>query len=151
MIRNLVVAYMLLFPIMAYGYMLLPIVEIIDGDTIKTDMSKRIPDPLGDVSIRIAGIDTPEMPAKSYHETGKLGRAKCVKEAELALKAKEFVEMMALGFPKMKVEDFDWGTWGGRIVGDVKIGGVDVAQALINEGLAVPYDGKSKSEHDWCK
>ena len=151
MIRTALFAYMLLFPLVAYAYMLLPIVEVIDGDTIKTDMSKRLPEPLGDISIRIAGIDTPEMPAKSYHETGKLNRAKCVKEAELALEAKEFVEMLVIGFPKMKVENFDWGTYGGRIVGDVKIGGVNVGEALIKEGYAVPYDGKTAKSHDWCQ
>lgn len=145
-----ILAVLLLFPIVAHSYMLLPIVEVYDGDTIKTDMSSRLPEPLGKVSIRIRGIDTPEKPAASYAVTGKLGRADCVKEAELALKAKEFVEMMSIGFRKMKVDDFKWGKYGGRIVGDVKIGGVDVATALINEGLAVPYDGGKKT-HDWCE
>jgi len=130
--------------------MLLPIVEVYDGDTIKTDMSSRLPDPLGKVSIRIYGIDTPEKPAASYYETGKLGRADCIKEAELALEAKEFVEMIAIGFKKMKVEDFKWGKYGGRIVGKVKIGGVNIADALINEGLAVPYFGGTKTK-DWCE
>ena len=116
----------LLFPIVAHAYMLLPIVEIYDGDTIKTDMSKRLPDPLGKVSIRIRGIDTPEMPAKSYETTGKLNRAKCIKEAELALESKLFVELIAEGFTKMKVSNFKWGKYGGRIVGDVRIGGIDV-------------------------
>jgi endonuclease YncB( thermonuclease family) len=141
---------LLLFPMVAHSYMLLPIVEVYDGDTIKSDMSSRLPEPLHKVSVRIRGIDTPEKPAASYHETGKLSRAKCVKEAELALQAKEFVEMMAFGFRKMKVDNFEWGKYGGRIVGDVKIGGVDVATALINEGLAVPYDGGTKT-HDWCE
>jgi endonuclease YncB( thermonuclease family) len=142
---------MLFFPIAAYAYMLLPIVEVYDGDTIKTHMNARLPEPLNKVSVRIKDIDTPEMPAKSYAETGKLGRAKCVKEAEAALEAKEFVQMMAIGFKKMKVDNFEWGTYGGRIVGDVKIGGVDVADALIKEGLAVPYDGKAAKTHDWCE
>jgi len=130
--------------------MLLPIVDVYDGDTIKTDMSSRLPEPLGKISIRIRGIDTPEKPAASYKVTGKLGRAGCIKEAELALEAKEFVEMMAVGFTKMKVDNFKWGKYGGRIVGDVKIGGVNVADALIKEGLAIPYDGGTKT-HDWCQ
>jgi endonuclease YncB( thermonuclease family) len=149
--KNFIFIFAMAYPFIAYSYMLLPIIEVYDGDTIKSDMSARLPDPLGDISIRVSGIDTPEMPAKSYHETGKLNRAKCVQEAELALEAKEFVEMMAVGFKKMKVDNFDWGKYGGRIVGDVKIGGVDVATALINEGLAVPYDGKTAKSHDWCE
>jgi len=150
-ILPIIFAYMLFFPIIAYAYMLLPIVEVYDGDTIKTHMDSRLPEPLNKVSVRIKGIDTPEMPAKSYAETGKLGRAECADEAEKAIKAKEFVQMMAIGFKKMKVDNFDWGTYGGRIVGDVKIGGVDVADALIKEGLAVPYDGKSAKTHNWCE
>ena len=130
--------------------MLLPIVEVYDGDTIKTDMSSRLPDPLGKVSIRIYGIDTPEKPAASYRETWKLGRAKCIQEAELALQAKEYVEMIAIGYKKMKVEDFKWDKYGGRIVGKVKIGGVNVGEALINDGFAVPYFGGKKTK-DWCQ
>lgn len=149
--KKLLLTIALLFPMVAHSYMLLPIVEIYDGDTIKTDMSKRLPDPLGKVSIRIRGIDTPEMPAKSYHTTGKLNKAKCVQEAELALEAREYLEMIAIGFKKMKVENFIWGAYGGRIVADVKIGGVDIAEAMINAGFAVPYDGKAAKTQDWCQ
>lgn len=113
-------------------------------------MSSRLPEPLNHVSVRVRGIDTPEKPADSYKETGKLGRAACDKEALAALEAKEFVEMMAYGYNKMKVDNFEWDKYGGRIVADVKIGGVDVATTLINEGLAVPYDGGKKT-YDWCK
>jgi len=134
----------------AHSYMLLPIVEVYDGDTIKTNMSSRLPDPLGKVSIRIRGVDTPEMPAKSYATTGKLNRAGCVKEAELAIEAKEFVEWLAQGHTKMKVDNFKWGKYGGRIVGDVRINGVDVAEALIFAELAVPYDGGTKTKN-WCE
>lgn len=140
----------LLYPIAAYSYMLLPIMEVYDGDTIKSDMSSRLPEPLGKVSVRVRGVDTPELPAKSYHETGKLGRADCIKEAELALEAKEFVEWIAQGHTKMKVDNFEWGKYGGRIVGDVKINGVDVAESLIEAEFAVPYDGGKKTK-DWCE
>lgn len=148
--KNLLLTIILLFPMVAHSYMLLPIIEVYDGDTIKTDMSSRLPDPLGKVSIRIYGVDTPEMPAKSYRETGKLNRAKCIKEAELALEAKEFVEWLAQGHTKMKVENFKWGKYGGRIVGDVKINGVDIAESLIDAEFAVPYFGGTKTK-DWCE
>ena len=133
------------------AYMLLPIDEVYDGDTIKTHVSERkLPAPLNRLSIRIKGIDTPELPAKSYFTTGKLGRAACIKEAELALAARDFVKMMAVGFSKMKVDNFRHGKFGGRILADVKIGGVDVASALIAEGLAIPYNGEKKT-YDWCE
>lgn len=135
------------------NYMLLPIDEVYDGDTIKTHISeRRLPAPLNKISIRILGIDTPENPAKSYLTTGKLGRASCVKEAELALKAKAAVVDLIkhTGSTKMKVENFKWGKFGGRVVGSVKIAGVDVAQHLILRGLAVQYDGGTKTK-DWCQ
>jgi endonuclease YncB( thermonuclease family) len=130
--------------------MMLPIVEIYDGDTIKTDLSWRLPEPLNKVSIRLYGIDTPELPAKSYYETGKLGRADCVKEAELALAAKAAVAELAAGHTKMKVFDFEWDKYGGRILASVKIGGVDIAKFLIEHGFAVEYYGTG-TKKDWCE
>lgn len=139
-----------LIPSVAFSYMLMPIDSVYDGDTIKTHVSEtRLPAPLNKVSIRILGIDTPELPAKSYKVTGKLGRADCVQEAELALAAKAFVEWIASGHTKMKVDNFKWGKYGGRIVGDVKINGVDVAESLIEAEFAVPYFGGTKTM-DWC-
>lgn len=134
----------------AQTYMLLPIVEVYDGDTIKTDLSWRMPYPLNKISIRIDGIDTPEMPAKSYATTGKLGRSHCIKEAELALAAKaRLVELIGTN-TKMKVYNFKYGKWAGRIVADVKIGGIDIAKTLIKEGFAVEYYG-SGPKQDWCQ
>jgi len=36
-----------------------------------------------------------------------------------------------------------------RIVADVYADGINVGDQLINEGLAVPYDGGRKTK-DWC-
>ena len=134
----------------AQQYMLLPIVSVYDGDTIKTNLTWRLPAPLNVVSIRIYGIDTPEMPAKSYATTGKLNRAKCVKEAELALKARARVIELVGTNTKMKVTEFKWGRNGARIVGNVFVGGVNIGKTLINEGFAVEYYG-SGTKQDWCK
>jgi len=130
-------------------YMLLPIVEIHDGDTIKSNL-KALPEPLNHIEIRIRGIDTPEMPAPSYKTTGKLDRAKCVKEAELALKARDFVITLANGTTKMKVTNFDYDKFGGRIDADVTINSKDVKTELLKAGLAVPYFGVGQKS-DWCK
>lgn len=138
----------------AHSYMLLPIVEVYDGDTIKSDMSSRLPDPLGKISIRIYGVDTPEMPVVAYLNGGEFrpgrNKAQCIKEADLAIEAKEFVEWLAQGHKKMKVDNFKWDKYGGRIVGVVKINGVDVGEALIDAELAVPYFGGTKTK-DWCE
>jgi endonuclease YncB( thermonuclease family) len=90
------------------------------------------------------------MPAKSYATTGKLNRAKCVKEAELALKAKARVVEMVGSNTRMRITEYKYGRNGGRIVAKVSIGGVDVAKTLIDEGFAVEYYG-SGTKQDWCQ
>jgi len=134
----------------AQSYMLLPIVSVYDGDTIKTDLAWRIPTPLNKVSVRIYGIDTPEMPAKSYVITGKLNRAKCDKEAVAALFVKARVIEIIGSNTKMRVSEYKWGKYGGRIIADVSVGGINIAETLLNEGLAVEYYG-SGTKHDWCQ
>jgi micrococcal nuclease len=128
-------------------YMLLPIVEIHDGDTIKSIL-KGLPEPLNHMEVRVLGIDTPEMPAPSYKATGKLDRAKCVKEAELALKARDFVIDIAKGQTKMKITNFSWDKFA-RIDADVNINGKDIKTELLKAGLAKPYFGIG-SKPDWC-
>jgi len=134
----------------AQEYMLLPIVAVYDGDTIKTNLSWRLPTPLNKVSIRIYGVDSPELPAASYFITGKLGRAKCDKEAILALEAKSRVIEIVGDYTRMKVTNYKWGRNGARIVANVSVGGVDIAKTLISEGLAVEYYGKG-TKQDWCQ
>ena len=127
--------------------LILPIVDIYDGDTIKTQIT--LPPPLDEVSIRVLHLDTPERPARSYYVTGKLGKASCVKEAELGLKARRVVMDIAHGSDIMTVTNFDYGKFAGRIVGDVSINGKDIATELIRRQLGVVYDGKKKTK-DWC-
>jgi endonuclease YncB( thermonuclease family) len=150
--KRLIATFFLLFSSVTFAqqYMLLPIVEVYDGDTIKTDLAWRLPEPLNHVSIRIYGIDTPELPAPSYATTGKLGRADCVKEAEMALKAKAHVQKIVGSNTRMKVSDYEWGKYGARIIANVRIDGVDVAKSLIDEGLAVEYYGTGPRK-DWCQ
>jgi len=154
--KYLVAAFLLFFSsIIAAAPLTLVVINVYDGDTIETRIT--LPPPLNKVSIRILGIDTPEMPAKSYASTGKLGRAKCVQEAELALAARRFVRVLTEQSNNIiYVENYKWDKYGGRIDGDVAIINkatgefIDIADALIKDGYAVPYDGGTKT-HDWCK
>jgi len=130
----------------------LPIDRVYDGDTIMTHISMLSSyAPLNKISIRVNGIDTPERPAKSYTTTGKLGRAKCKKEAELALKATEFLQKLAAQDKdgKMEITNYQWGKFGGRILGDVNIAGYDVATVMIQMGFAREYHGEKKQ--GWCE
>jgi len=146
----IVLLFLLSTSAVAHKSMMLPIVRIIDGDTIETTFGWRMPAPLNKVKIRLYGIDTPESPAKSYKKTGKLGRAKCVKEAELALKAKARVVEITRGHRKMFISNYFWGKFGGRIIAKVSVHGIDISKTLINEGFAVEYFG-SGPKKDWCQ
>ena len=135
----------------ASNTMVMPIDKIYDGDTIQTHIAEhRLPSPLNLLAVRINGIDSPEMPASSYSTTGKLGRSKCAKEAELAIKAKQLVVDLAKGQTKMKVINYQWDKFGGRILGDIIIGDTNVAEYLIAQGVVIPYHGEAKT-HDWCE
>ena len=113
-------------------------VKITDGDTIKLDASKESPlvKKLG-LSVRIKGIDTPE----------KAPRAKCKKESELGQQATKFTTDL-VGNKELLLSQVENDHYGGRIVANVKVGGVDIAQELLKKGLARVYNGKKKKS--WC-
>lgn len=119
--------------------------RIIDGDTLAINIQKESPliQKLG-LSVRIKGIDTPERGSK----------AKCEKEKIKAEEALKFVNELigAMGEKELILTKIKWDKYGGRLNADVKVGGVDIAKALLNRGLAVPYseDGKGK-KFNWCK
>ncbi len=132
-----------------------PVVRVHDGDTIETRLT--LPAPLDKVSVRIYGIDTPEMPARSYATTGKLNRAKCVQEAELALIAKAYVQSLVKENGNMLLlRDYSYDKYGGRIDADTYVVDlatgveINIADELIKQGMAVEYFGGRKTKN-WCQ
>ena len=113
-------------------------VKITDGDTIKLDISKESPliKKLG-LSVRIKGIDTPEKGSK----------AKCNKENALGQQATKFTTDL-VGNKELLLSQVENDKYGGRIVANVKVGGVDIAQELLKKGLARVYNGEKKKS--WC-
>ena len=113
-------------------------VKITDGDTIKLDVSKESPlvKKLG-LSVRIKGIDTPE----------KGSEAKCDKESELGQQATKFTTDL-VGNKELLLSQVENDKYGGRIVANVKVEGVDIAQELLKKGLARVYNGEKKKS--WC-
>ena len=113
-------------------------VKITDGDTIKLDVSKESPliKKLG-LSVRIKGIDTPEKGSK----------AKCDKENSLGQQATKFTTEL-VGNKELLLSEVKNDKFGGRIVANVKVGGVDIAQELLKKGLARVYNGEKKKS--WC-
>ena len=107
-----------------------------DGDTITVDIKGQHPLFGDDISVRIAGIDTPEI------------RGKCSQEKELAYEAKKVVSDLLKGTRTITLKNVRRGKYF-RIVADVYAGRKNVADILVKEGLAVRYDGGTKS-YNWC-
>ena len=108
------------------------VVKVYDGDTI-TIVSKLPYDssPLYKFSIRIAGIDCPEI------------RGKCEDEKQCAQLAKKHVADLILGksvqLTNLETEKY------GRILANVWCDGVNIGDYLINNRLALVYDGGTKT------
>jgi len=116
------------------------VTNVYDGDTF-TVVSRVVGDPtLYKFSVRIAGIDCPEL------------RSKIPSEKEAAALAKDRVENLIYA-RHVKLENVRTEKYG-RILADVYVdydgGGVSVGNFLIREKLAVKYDGKRKNPPaDW--
>ncbi len=134
--RNFILA-LIISPSIAFAWEL-PIVKVIDGDTIST-VIKEMPPELQNYSIRVRGIDTPE----------KGGHAKCFEEATKAQMATIAVKRISLNVRTMHVSNCTHDKYGGRIVCDININGYNVAEKLIEHKLARPYNGGKKES--WCK
>lgn len=113
------------------------VTSIYDGDTFRVNI-KDYPDLIGyRISIRVNGIDTPEM------------KGMCEKEKDLARQAKQFTVSVLRGAKKIELRNMKRGKYF-RIVADVYVDGISLTDSLIKEKLGVPYNGGSKVK-DWCK
>ena len=109
-----------------------------DADTI-TFKIKGVHPLIGEnISIRVNGIDTPEMRTKN----------KC--EKELAKKAKRFVASVVSKAKRIDLKNIKRGKYF-RVVADVEVDGESLGQQLLKRGFAYPYDGGAKTIVDWCK
>jgi micrococcal nuclease len=109
------------------------VTRVVDGDTPGV-VAEIWPGTYVTISVRVGGIDTPE----------KGGRAKNAYEAELAQKASAETRALIEG-KTVLLYNVEYEKFGGRVLADVKtLDGVDVAQNLVNKGLARPYDGGTK-------
>ncbi len=106
-----------------------------DGDTCYITMPA-LPTELKNMSVRILGIDTPEI------------RGKCDKEKALAQKAKEFANNAFKNAKTIEYKNLEWDKYGGRVLADVYLDGVLYSKQLIKSGLARPYSGEEKKS--WC-
>ena len=103
--------------------------------------------------IRINGIDTPEKrPLKKKRdgtlrsEVGRSNEKYAAAQSRLAL-----LNLLQENQLKFVISNPIIGKYAGRMVATVQIRGIDVAQFLIENNNALPYDGGKKTELDWEK
>lgn len=112
------------------------VTSIYDGDTFRADI-KDYPPIVGDrMSIRVLGIDTPEM------------RGKCEKEKLLAREAKKLTVSLLRDAKVIELRNIKRGKYF-RLLAHVYADDESVGQSLIDHGLAVKYNGGTKI--DWCE
>jgi len=115
------------------------VIKVYDGDTITVASKIPIPNsPLYRFSVRLNGIDCPEK------------RTKNVSEKETALLAQKRVANLILNkrvvLQGVQLEKY------GRLLARVYIGDICINDLLVNERLALAYDGGTKKVPvDWMK
>ncbi|MEL7228734.1 MAG: thermonuclease family protein [Pseudomonadota bacterium] len=115
------------------GPILAHVVRVRDGDSI--DVIAHVwPGTQIRVSVRLAGIDAPEL------------RARCGEEKRLAVAARDRLAQLVADGP-VYLEQVRGGKYFGRILARVFVDGIDVQNALLKEKLARPYGGKRAG---WC-
>ena len=108
-----------------------------DGDTITFNLPNLHPIIGKKIAIRVNGIDTPEI------------RGKCDKEKYDAKQAQGMVEEFLKDAERIDLKNMGRGKYF-RIVADVYADGENLAEALIDSGMAVKYDGGKKNAR-WCE
>jgi endonuclease YncB( thermonuclease family) len=113
------------------------VVKVKDGDTVLADVRHWLDTTLR-VSVRVAGIDTPES----------TWRAKCDAERVAGLAAKRFVVELLPPGEAVVLTNVRYGKYAGRVLADIKYADRDLATTLIERGFARRYDGGKKGT--WC-
>ena len=117
------------------------VIKVYDGDTIT--IASKLPyneSPMYRLSVRLNGIDTPEMKGKGVSD----------EEKEAAKQTREFVHKLV--FNKfIKLDNIQSEKYG-RILADVYIDDIHLNELLIKERYAVKYDGGTKIKpSSWLK
>ena len=100
--------------------------------------------------IRIAGIDTPEMRVSTKNSDGTLrSDASRANEKKAAIAARDAVRrLLADNGMRFTIRNTEHDKFG-RVLGTVYAGDVNIGEYLIENRLALEYDGGTKAEPDW--
>ena len=117
------------------------VIKVYDADTIT--IASKLPyddSPMYRLSVRLNGIDTPEMKGKGVSD----------EEKEAAKHARDFVSNLVLN-KVVRLENIESEKYG-RILADVYIGDKHLNNLLLQERYAVKYDGGTKIKPtSWLK
>lgn len=117
------------------------VIKVYDADTIT--IASKLPyndSPLYRLSVRLNGIDAPEIKGKGVSD----------EEKEAAKLAREFVYNLVFN-KYVRLENIESEKYG-RILADVYIGDIHLNELLLKERFAVKYDGGTKIKPDsWLK
>jgi micrococcal nuclease len=111
------------------------VIKVYDADTIT--IASKLPyegSPLYRLSVRLNGIDTPEIKGKDVSND----------EKEAAKSAREFVHNIVFN-KYVRLENIESEKYG-RILADVYIGDIHLNDLLLKERYAIKYDGGKKSK-----
>lgn len=112
------------------------IVSVYDGDTFRANIANW-PDIIGNnTPIRVNAVDTPEI------------RGKCDAEKQLAKRARDFTRQQLQRATIVELRNIERGKYF-RLIADVYIDDVNLAQLLIDNGLGRPYAGDKRQS--WCE
>jgi len=109
------------------------VTRVYDGDTIT--IASRVPglynSPIYKFSVRLNGIDAPEMTGKDADEK------------EIAIKARDALTAKILG-REIRLENIQTEKYG-RLLSDIYLGNTHINKWMIEERYAVAYDGGKKT------
>jgi len=111
------------------------IINIPDGDTVNVKAHVWIGEEI-ETSLRIDGIDAPEM------------KGKCAKERTLAEAARQELSIL-LDDNLIRIYNIRLEKYAGRVLAQVETsGGIDIGRHMIEKGFARPYHGEKRQS--WC-
>ena len=112
-------------------------VSAYDGDTVTFNVYSMHPIVGQRIGVRINGIDTPEL------------RTKDICERRKGIQARDVVRGLLSKGKIILLRNIQRGKYF-RIVADIYVDGVSVANTLLNQGLAYVYTGGTKEKVNWC-
>ncbi len=112
-----------------------------DGDTITFDIPEVHSFFGKKAKIRLLGVDTPERKPKNHDPC----------EKEWARTAQRLVEAQLKTATRIDLVELDGWDKYGRILAKILYDGKDLSAILMQNHLAVPYQGKKKNSINWCE